>query len=59
MDDFFNGLIEQIKNAPPVDVEALRKQYRAEHAEEIAAHEKYMADMRMVCRIFEGEGCRK
>ncbi len=41
---------------PSVDVKALRRQYRAEHAAEIAAHEKHIADMRTICRIFEKNG---
>ncbi len=53
MENIFSGLMEEIKNAPPVDVNALRGQYQEEHASEIDAHKKYMADMRAVCQIFE------
>lgn len=47
------GIIARLENMPPVDVARLRAEYRAAHADEIAAHKKYMADMRAVCRIFE------
>lgn len=47
------NIMEILDNMPPVDVEKLRAEYKAKHADEIAAHKKYMADMRAVCRIFE------
>lgn len=47
------NILKTLENMPPVDVEKLRREYRAAHADEIAAHKKHMAEMRAICRIFE------
>lgn len=54
LDNMTAGIMAKLESMPPVDIGRLRAEYQTENADKINAHKKHMADMRAVCRVFEG-----